>query len=148
MSLGGTGLALVVAFIGVGGSVLGGLVARPKDPVPVTNASTTTTRTAETVETGATRETTTTVHVPSGKLKISRAFWWGLAAVLVSASFAAAWLCAVIGIYFGVRDIRSPGTRRWVTWGLALCALAFVIAAANPKSGFSQGFIQGYNQSK
>jgi hypothetical protein len=148
MSSGGTGLALAVAFIGVGGSVLGGLVARPKAPEPVTPASTTTTKTAETIETGETKETTTTVHVPASKLKISRAFWWGLAAVLVSASFAAAWLCAVIGVYFGVRDLRSPGTRRWVKWGLALCALAFVIAAANPKSGFTQGFIQGYNQSK
>lgn len=83
----------------------------------------------------------------AGKLKISRSLWWGIAGCVCFAVFALAWGCALVGIFIAVRDIRSPGTRRLAWWGLIICALALVIAAANPHSGFMTGFHQGFDQS-
>jgi hypothetical protein len=82
-----------------------------------------------------------------GRLKISRSLWWGIAACVCYAVFALSWGCALVGVFLAVRDIRSPGTRRLPWWGLALCALGLIIAAANPHSGFMAGFHQGYDSS-
>jgi hypothetical protein len=82
-----------------------------------------------------------------GRLKISASLWWGIAACVCFAVFALSWGCALVGVFLAVRDIRSPGTRRLPWWGLALCALGLIIAAANPHSGFMTGFHQGYDQS-
>ncbi len=84
---------------------------------------------------------------PSGRLRISRSLWWGIAACVCFAVFALSWGCALVGVFFAVRDIRSPGTRRLAWWGLAVCALGLIIAAANPHSGFMAGFHQGYDSS-
>jgi hypothetical protein len=61
--------------------------------------------------------------------------------------FTLSWACALVGIFIAVRDIRSPGTRRLAWWALGICVLALIIAAANPDSGFMQGFRQGFQQS-
>jgi hypothetical protein len=82
-----------------------------------------------------------------GRLRISRSLWWGIAACVCYAVFVVSWGCALVGVFLAVRDIRSPGTRRLPWWGLALCALGLIIAAANPHSGFMAGFHQGYDQS-
>jgi hypothetical protein len=82
----------------------------------------------------------------TGRLKISRSLWWGIAACVCFAVFAVSWSCALIGVFLAVRDIRSPGTRRLAWLGLTLCALGLVIAAANPNSGFMTGFHQGFDQ--
>lgn len=83
----------------------------------------------------------------AGRLKISASLWWGIAACVCFAVFAVSWGCALVGVFLAVRDIRSPGTRRLPWWGLALCALGLILAAANPHSGFMTGFHQGYDSS-
>jgi hypothetical protein len=82
------------------------------------------------------------------RLKISLSLWFGIAGCLGCYSFAVAWICGLVGLFFGIRDIRSPGTRRLMKWGLALCIAALVISALLPGSGFIQGFQQGYNSTR
>ncbi len=85
---------------------------------------------------------------PVSKAKISRALWWSIAAIVFVELFTLSWACALVGIFIAVRDIRSPGTRRLAWWALGICVLAVILAAANPHSGFMQGFDEGYRQSR
>jgi hypothetical protein len=74
-------------------------------------------------------------------LKISRSVWLGITGlVLVAAVWAAPLLCyccVVPGIWIAVHDLRSPGTRRLVGLGIALCGLGFAVALTDSVIYFS-----------
>jgi hypothetical protein len=158
------GPTIAAAFIGVGGSVAAALITVRLSPRPAPASATN----AGSVNTGASAATAEPVNVvqpdgtyrlaqppasapaaaaPAAKVKVSPSLWWSIAAIVFVELFTLSWACALVGIFIAVRDIRSPGTRRLAWWALGICVLALIIAAANPHSGFMQGFRQGYQQS-
>lgn len=160
MSASDAGPTIAAAFIGVGGSVAAALITVRLSPRPAVAPATS----AGSVNAGASAATAEPVNVvqpdgthrlaqppagaaPAGKVKVSPSLWWSIAAVVFVELFTLSWACALVGIFIAVRDIRSPGTRRLAWWALGICALALIIAAANPHSGFMQSFRQGYQQS-
>lgn len=153
---GDNGVQIAVALIGFAGTIGAALItayAKPRQtPVPQSASQQQGgMRPPETYGSGGSASTASAAAQPAvvtARPKISRSLWWGIAACLCFASFVVAWACALVGTFIAVRDIRSPGARRLAWWGLVLCVLALVIAAANPHSGFMSGFLQGYNQSK
>lgn len=160
----GDTIQIVVAFIGLAGTLGAALITRPRQPAPASTSA----PAPEPVRTlppqGANPAGAWWNQPPAGqgnaapsqaqptsvvaRLKISLSLWFGIAGCLMVWSFALAWICGLVGIFFGIRDIRSPGTRRLMRWGLTLCVLALVLAALNPKNGFINGFTQGYDQSR
>jgi hypothetical protein len=144
------GPTIAAAFIGVGGSIGAALITvrlspRQTQAVP-TPAPAEPVNAAQPDGTYRLMQPTRTT-VPAVRAKVSRALWWSIAAVVFVELFTLSWACALVGIFIAVRDIRSPGARRFAWLALGICALAVIVAAANPRSGFMQGFDQGYNQS-
>jgi hypothetical protein len=140
----------VAAFIGVGGSVAAALITVRLSPRPAM-APTAPAEPVNVVQPDGTYRVapapSASASAPAAKVKVSPSLWWSIAAVVFVELFTLSWACALVGIFIAVRDIRSPGTRRLAWWALGICALALIIAAANPHSGFMQGFRQGYQQS-
>lgn len=140
----GAGIQIAVALIGVIGPVLGGVISRPRAPAPPPPQP-------MPGPAGAAGPTAAPqpgpVPAAAKALKISKAFWWGVTALVLSVTPAAGlgFIAVAPALWIGTRDIRSPGTRRLVKAGLGLAVVALVICIANPNSGFQSGFKSGYN---
>ncbi|MGO8979798.1 MAG: hypothetical protein ACLQER_10970 [Streptosporangiaceae bacterium] len=152
MSTSDAGPTIAAAFIGVGGSIGAALITVRLSPRQAQAVPAPAPAPAEPVHVAQPDGTyrlvqPTPATAPAVRAKVSRALWWSIAAVVFVELFTLSWACALVGIFIAVRDIRSPGTRRFAWLALGLCALAVIVAAANPRSGFMQGFDQGYNQS-
>jgi hypothetical protein len=154
-------ISIVVALIPVTGTVAAAMISRPR-PAPATTPEPSPGRQPAQMAAAGPNGAYGLVPGSAGwedsdaplravtavrRLRISRSLWWGIAAAVSAAasSFALALGFGLVGIFLAVRDIRSPGTRRLVWWGLAVCVTAFVIAVANPHTGFMTGFSQGYD---
>jgi hypothetical protein len=49
------------------------------------------------------------------------------------------YIAALPGLFIAIRDIRSPGTRRYAMIGLLICSLAFILTIINSAIGAYQG---------
>lgn len=146
MSASDAGPTIAAAFIGVGGSIAAALITVRLSPRQAPAAV----PPAEPVNAVGPDGPSRLVQHPAAaaaRAKASPSLWWSIAAVVFVELFTLSLACALVGIFIAVRDIRSPGTRRLAWWALGICLLALIVAAANPHSGFMQGFRQGYDQS-
>jgi uncharacterized membrane protein len=144
------GPTIAAAFIGAGGSIAAALITARLSPRPAVAPAAPAERVNVVQSDGTQRlapSPSPSPAAPAAKVKVSPSLWWSIAAVVFVELFTLSWACALVGIFIAVRDIRSPGTRRLAGWALGICALALIIAAVNPHSGFMQGFRQGYQQS-
>lgn len=72
-------------------------------------------------------------------LKISKSLWYGLAGIFLWLLPILGYLVTLPGLFAAIRDVRSPGTRRYAWIGLALCVLALMLAIVNSAIGAYQG---------
>jgi hypothetical protein len=149
------GPTIAAAFIGVGGSIAAALITvrlSPRQAQPVTAPAPAPAEPVNVVQPDGSYRLVSPpappAPVPAAKPKVSRALWWSIAAIVSVELFTLSWACALVGIFLAVRDTRSPGTRRLAWWALGICAVAVIAAAANPHSGFMQGFRQGYDSTR
>jgi hypothetical protein len=73
-------------------------------------------------------------------VKISVSLWLGLAGLIL-------WIIPILGafdllpgLFIAIRDLRSPGTRRYAIGGLVLCLVAFTLTIINSAIGAYQGY--------
>jgi len=126
---------IIVAFIGLAGTITAALIARPRDapkpqPEPPSQAH-------------------PMVSPPEGggylpppppppartPLKISRSLWWGLAGIFLWLIPILGYIVTLPGLFTAIRDVRSPGTRRYAVAGLILCVTAFTLTIINSAAG-------------
>lgn len=69
--------------------------------------------------------------------RVSRAFWCGIAGLVLWIIPILAYVVVLPGIYAGVRDIRGP--RRLTAPGLAMCSLSLLAALINTVAGAYAG---------
>jgi hypothetical protein len=72
-------------------------------------------------------------------LKTSRSLWWGLAGLVLWLLPILGYIVTLPGLFTAIRDIRSPGTRRYAMIGLVLCLLAFTLTIINSAIGAYEG---------
>lgn len=75
--------------------------------------------------------------VPVAAAPVSKAFWLGLAGLILWIIPIAAYLAVIPGLYVGIREHDGP--RRRTTAGIVLCALSLGLAAINSAIGAYQG---------
>jgi hypothetical protein len=72
-------------------------------------------------------------------IKTSRSLWWGLAGIFLWLLPILGYIVTLPGLFIAIRDVRSPGTRRYSLLGLVLCMLALVLTIINSAIGAYQG---------
>jgi len=65
--------------------------------------------------------------------------WWGLAGIFLWLLPILGYIVTLPGLFIAIRDVRSPGTRRYSLLGLVLCMLALVLTIINSAIGAYQG---------
>ena len=72
-------------------------------------------------------------------IKTSTSLWWGLAGIFLWLLPILGYIVTLPGLFIAIRDVRSPGTRRYSLLGLVLCMLALVLTIINSAIGAYQG---------
>lgn len=127
-------VTILVALIGAGATVTASVIStRGAKPAPV--VANTPFGVAPTAEDRLGRAYDPAAQRP----KVSRAFWWGLASCVAWIIPIFGYITTIIGFYYGIRDIRTPESRRLALVGLILCVLAFVACLINSAYGAAQG---------
>ena len=72
-------------------------------------------------------------------IKTSRSLWWGLAGIFLWLLPILGYVVTLPGLFIAIRDVRSPGTRRYSLLGLVLCTLALALTIINSAVGAYQG---------
>jgi len=73
-------------------------------------------------------------------LKISKSLWWGIAGMILWLIPILGYVATLTGLFIAIRDIRSPGTRRYAMAGLILCLVAFAFTLVNSAIGAYEGY--------
>jgi hypothetical protein len=72
--------------------------------------------------------------------KISVSLWLGLAGLLLWIIPILGYVDLLPGLFIAIRDLRSPGTRRYASGALILCIIAFAFTLINSAVGAYQGY--------
>jgi hypothetical protein len=146
-------VTLVVALLGFAGTIGAAFITRPRDPLksqqppqprPQQSQSRSQSYPQQTWWPPAAGNTghAPPVGQPGGvrPVKISVSLWLGLAGLIL-------WIIPILGaldllpgLFIAIRDLRSPGTRRYAVAGLALCLIAFTLTIINSAIGAYQGY--------
>ena len=147
-------ITLVVALIGFAGTIGAAFITRPRDPLksrqpqqpqqPQQSQPRPQSYAQETWWQPAAGNTgyASPVGQPGrvSPVKISVSLWLGLAGLIL-------WIIPILGafdllpgLFIAIRDLRSPGTRRYAVAGLVLCLIAFTLTVINSAIGAYQGY--------
>jgi hypothetical protein len=144
-------ITLVVALIGFAGTIGAAFITRPREPLksqqpppqppPQPRPQSYPQQTWWQTAAGDTGHAPP-VGQPGGvrPVKISVSLWLGVAGLIL-------WLIPILGaidllpgLFIAIRDLRSPGTRRYAVAGLVLCLIAFTLTVINSAIGAYQGY--------
>jgi|SRR5450755_477469 hypothetical protein len=127
---------IIVALIGFAGTVTTALITRPREtPQPQSQPQ----PEWQPRPTGQWPAGNSGASYAMPTLRVSRSLWWGLAGIFLWLLPILGYIVTLPGLFSAIRDLRSPGTRRYAMIGLALCLLAFVLTLINSAIGAYQG---------
>jgi hypothetical protein len=73
-------------------------------------------------------------------VKISKSLWWGIAGLILWLIPILGYIATLTGLFIAIRDIRSPGLRRYAMAGLIICLIAFACTLVNSAIGAYEGY--------
>jgi hypothetical protein len=143
-------VTLAVALIGFAGTICAALITRPREPLKAQQLpqpwSLQSHPQSYPQRTWSPPAAGNTGYSPPGgwtsgmrRAKISVSLWLGLTGLIL-------WIIPILGafdllpgLFIAIRDLRSPGARRYAVGGLALCLIAFTLTIINSAVGAYQG---------
>ncbi len=146
-------ITLVVALLGFAGTIGAAFITRPREPLKSQQPSQPWPQQSQSRPQSYPQQTWqqpgagNTGHAPPvgqpggvRPVKISVSLWLGVAGLIL-------WIIPILGaidllpgLFIAIRDLRSPGTRRYALAGLVLCLIAFTLTVINSAIGAYQGY--------